>query len=124
MVTQGREGCVALLHPPPTHPPQYPMGDLKMFGYASATGLRIIVAIRDVLLREDRVRETMRALHRLFTDACSNPFAPLDLAGYSGADLGEDGYALTAACPSFEGRLAQVVAAADKAVAYTGPTPF
>ena len=44
--------------------PQYPVADLKLFGYASATGLKIVVAVKDVLLREDRVRETFKALHR------------------------------------------------------------
>jgi hypothetical protein len=44
--------------------PQYPLGDLKLFGYAPSSGLKIIVAVKDVLLREDRVRETFRALHR------------------------------------------------------------
>ena len=90
------------------------MGDLKLFGYASASGLRIILAIRDVLLREDRVREAMRELHRLYTDAASNPFAPLE----------PPPGALAAACPSLDARLAQLVAAADRAVRYDGPMPF
>ena len=115
-----RVSIIAIPHAAAHLSSQYPMGDLKMFGYTSATGLRIVVAIRDVLLREDRVRETMRALHRLFTDAYSNPFTPLDLASASA----EGGCALSAACPSFDGRLAQLVAMADRAVAYTGPMPF
>ena len=46
----------------------YPLADIKLFGYVSATGLRIIVAVKDVLLKEDVVRELFKQLHRCVGD--------------------------------------------------------
>jgi len=96
---------------------------LKLFGFASATGLKIIVAVKDVLLREDRVRDTFKALQRLYVDAYCNPFTPLEPAA-GGLQEAAGGGALAAACPSFDRAVAQLVAQADRAIAYVGPMPL
>jgi hypothetical protein len=57
-----------------------PVDDMKVFGYASGTQARILVVMRDVLLREDRVRELFRGLHRLYVDAVCSPFSPAGAA--------------------------------------------
>jgi hypothetical protein len=51
----------------------------KLFGYVSNTNIKIIAVLRDVLLREDRVREMFKALYSIFTEAVSSPLlsAPL-----------------------------------------------
>jgi hypothetical protein len=85
----------------------YPFEDYKVFGYITATNVKVIIIMRDVLLREDKVRELFKALHRTFVDAVSNPFTPLD---------GQ----LTS--PSFEQAVYRLVEASSAVVEYRGPS--
>ena len=109
--------------PPPEAPPLrdpflgllMPADDYKLFGYQTPTGVRIVVVVRDVLLREDRVRELFRALHRLYADAACSPFAP---AGYA---HGAGGGARIAS-PAFEEAVTRLCESAD--ILYRGPIPL
>ena len=85
----------------------YPFEDYKTFGYVTGTGIRIIIVMRDVLLREDKVRELFRALHKSYVDAISNPFAALDSP---------------LAAPSFEQDVYRLVEASNAVVEYKGPS--
>ena len=67
------------------------------------------LVVRDVLVREDKVREVFRDLHRLYVDAVCNPFVPLDARITS---------------PAFEERVYRVVDAANAVIEFTGPLPF
>jgi hypothetical protein len=79
------------------------------FGYLTSTNIKIIVAVRDVLLREDKVREMFKALHKLYVDASSNPFGRADGRITS---------------PQFEQDVARTVEASNAAVEYRGPVPY
>ena len=69
--------------------------------------MRIIVVVRDVLLREDRVRELFRGLHRLYVDAACGPFSEPDARLVS---------------PVFEEAVTRLCDAAD--VLYRGQIPL
>jgi hypothetical protein len=69
--------------------------------------VRVVVVMRDVLLREEKVRELFGALHRTYVDAFSNPFAPL-------------GGKLTS--PLFEQQVYRCVEASNAVVEYKGPS--
>ncbi len=71
--------------------------------------MKIIVVVRDVLLREDRVREFFRGLHRVYADAVSNPFAPPNAKLVS---------------PAFEEAVTRLVDGANGQIVYKGPVPF
>lgn len=85
----------------------YPFEDYKTFGYVTGTGVRLVVVMRDVLLREDKVRELFRALHRTYVDAVSNPFASLDGP-------------LTS--PAFEQEVYRLAEASNSVLEYRGPS--
>ena len=85
----------------------YPFEDYKTFGYVTGTGLRVVIVMRDVLLREDNVRALFRSLHTAYVDAASNPFAPLDAP-------------LTS--PSFEQAVYKLVEASNAVIEYKGPS--
>jgi hypothetical protein len=87
-----------------------PVEDYKVFGYVTATSVKIIVVVKDVLLREDRVRELFVRLHAAYADAVASPFAPV-----GDAPLG---------APAFAAAVDAVVAAHGGAIRYTGPVPF
>ena len=89
-----------------------PVEDYKVFGFATPTGVRILVAVRDVLLREDRVREMFAKLHRAYVDAAAAAFAPAEAEGAP--------FALAA----FGGAVARIVADSNSAILYLGPVPF
>ena len=99
------------------------------------TGVTIIAVVRDVLLREDRVRELFRGLHRLYVDAaCSPLLGGLGVSvgglgggggaggggGPAGAALGEE--RLTS--PSFEEAVTRLVEASNGQIEYRGPVPL
>lgn len=86
-----------------------PVEEHKVFGYVTSTQVKLLLVVRDVLLREDRLRELFSRLHRLYADAVSNPFAPLD------APL--DG-------PAFEEAVTRAVEAAQGSILYSGPLPL
>jgi hypothetical protein len=104
--------------PPGTAPPPagsflnllLPVEDHKVFGYLTATSVRIIVIVKDVLLREDRVRELFVRLHAAYADAIASPFAPVGDAPLTS--------------PSFASAIDGVVAAHATAIRYSGPVPF
>ena len=48
----------------------FPFEDYKIFGYLTNTNVKIIVVVRDVLLREDKVRELFKGLHRCAYEMC------------------------------------------------------
>lgn len=81
----------------------------KVFGSASNSGLRVVAVIRDVLLREDAVRDLFKRLQALWIDAVCNPFAPLDGRVVS---------------PGFEEATQRLVAVASSSLMYLGPLPF
>jgi hypothetical protein len=83
--------------------------EFKVFGFATATSSRIVVVVRDVLLREDRMRELFSQLHRCYAAAVASPFAA-EGAPLSGA--------------AFEREVARVVRAAGPQILYQGATPF
>ena len=83
--------------------------EFKVFGFATATSSRIVVVVRDVLLREDRVRELFSQLHRCYAAAVAAPFAV-------------EGAPLTGA--AFERDVARVVKAAGPQILYVGALPF
>ena len=89
-----------------------PVEDYKVFGFATPTGVRILVAVRDVLLREDRVREMFARLHRCYVDAAAAAFAPADAEGAP--------FALA----RFRADVARVIGESNEAIRYTGPVPF
>ena len=83
--------------------------EFKVFGFATATSSRIVVVVRDVLLREDKMRELFSQLHRCYAAAVAAPFYA------EGAPL---------AGAQFERDVARVVKAAGPQVLYAGATPF
>lgn len=85
----------------------YAFEDNKLFGYVTGTGVVIIIIMRDVLLREDKVRELFRSLHGCYVAAISNTFLPLD------APL---------ASPAFEQEVYRLVEASNGTVEYKGPS--
>ena len=87
-----------------------PVEDFKVFGYVTATSVKILVIVKDVLLREDRVRELFVRLHAAYADAVASPFAPV---GSAPLELPALGAAVDA-----------VVAAHTTAIRYTGAVPF
>jgi hypothetical protein len=87
-----------------------PVEDHKVFGYVTATSVRIIVVVKDVLLREDRVRELFVRLHAAYVDAVLSPFSPTVHAPLN--------------APSFASAIDAIVAAHGTAVRYSGPVPF
>jgi len=95
-----------------------PVDDMKVFGYASGTQARILVVMRDVLLREDRVRELFRALHRLYADAVCAPFAPAGAAADAQPDAA---LAAVLGGARFGAAVARLCEATD--VLYRGPIP-
>ena len=58
---------------------------------------------------------------RLYVDAYSNPFAPIDP---SSASLASGGNALLSASPSFDAKVVKLIGQADKAIEYKGPMPL
>jgi hypothetical protein len=84
-----------------------PVDEQKVFGYLTSTGIRILIVVRDVLLREDRVRELFKGLHKLYADAISSPFAETDTRLSS---------------PMFEEGVTRLCESAD--VLYRGPIPL
>lgn len=87
-----------------------PVEDHKVFGYVTATSVRIIVIVKDVLLREDRVRALFVRLHQAYADAIASPFAPVGDAPITS--------------PFFADAIDAVVAAHATAIRYAGPVPF
>jgi hypothetical protein len=87
-----------------------PVEDHKVFGYVTATGVRIVVVVKDVLLREDRVRELFVRLHAAFADAVASPWAPTGDAPLE--------------APAFAAAVDAVVAAYSTAIRYSGPVPL
>ncbi len=87
-----------------------PVEDFKVFGYVTATSVKIVVIVKDVLLREDRVRELFVRLHAAYADAVASPFAPV---GRAPLEL-----------PAFGAAVDAVVAAHATAIRYTGAVPF
>ncbi len=77
--------------------------------------MTIIAVLRDVLLREDKVRELFRGLHRAYTDAIANPFAPVPPASGGGERLSS---------PAFEEAVTRLVDAAHGQIEYRGPVPL
>lgn len=99
---------------PGTQVPQFlgllfPVEEHKVFGYLTNSNVKIIIVVRDVLLREERVRELFKAIHRLYVDAVCNPFTPLDGKITS---------------PAFEEAVYRVVEAANGSIEYRGAMPF
>jgi Sedlin, N-terminal conserved region len=94
-----------------------PVEDMKCFGYCTATNVKIIVVIKDVLLREDRVRELFRGLHRLYVDAVCAPFSPAGVADAASAEA----LAQLLGAPRFGTAVARLCEAAD--LLYRGPVP-
>ncbi len=86
-----------------------PVEEFKVFGYCTSTNIKLLLVVRDVLLREDRLRETFKAVHRLYTDAVANPFAPVDGALSS---------------PMFEEAMTRTLEAATSSILYSGPLPL
>ena len=84
-----------------------PVDEQKVFGYLTSTGIRILIVVRDVLLREDRVRELFKGLHKLYADAISSPFAEINTRLSS---------------PMFEEGVTRLCESAD--VLYRGPIPL
>lgn len=72
--------------------------------------------VRDVLLREDRVRELFRNLHRLYSDTIVNPFTPL----ISTSTHEEE----KLSSPTFEEALTRIMEAANGQIEYRGPVPL
>lgn len=89
-----------------------PVEDYKVFGFATPTGVRILVAVRDVLLREDRVREMFAKLHRAYVDAAAAAFAPTEAEG------------APFAVGAFGAAVARIVTDSNASILYTGPVPF
>ena len=87
-----------------------PVEGAKVFGYVTPARTTLLLAVRDVLLLEERVRELFRALHRLYVDhAVCNPFASLDARVTS---------------PAFEEAVYRLVDEADGTLEYRGPLPL
>lgn len=87
----------------------FPVEEHKVFGYVTNSNVKLVVVVRDVLLREDKVRELFRNIHRLYVDAVSNPFASMDTKITS---------------PAFEEGIYRLVEAANGVIEYRGPMPF
>lgn len=87
----------------------YPVEEHKIFGYLTNTNIKILVVVRDVLLREDKVRELFKALHRLYIDAVSNPFVDVEAPITS---------------PLFEQAVYRLVEHSNAVIEYRGPMPF
>ena len=83
--------------------------EFKVFGFATPTASRIVVVVRDVLLREDKMRELFAQLHRCYAGAVASPFAA------EGAPLGG---------ANFVADVARVVRAASSSILYMGVVPF
>ncbi len=93
------------------------------FGYITSTGISILAVVRDVLLREDKVRELFRGLHRVYTDAVCSPFAGGGGGGAgAGSAPGPGEEKLTS--PSFEEAVTRLVDAANGQIEYRGPVPL
>ncbi len=86
-----------------------PVEEFKVFGYVTSTNVKLLLVVRDVLLREDRLRDTFKAVHRLYADAISNPFAPTDGA---------------LAAPMFEEAMTRTLDSAASSIVYSGPLPL
>jgi hypothetical protein len=102
--------------PPPSAPPMDQflgllsvVDDYKVFGGVDNGNVKCVVVMRDVLLREDVLKDLFRRLHTLYTDACSNPFAPIDGSVSS---------------PAFEEGLYRLVDAATPVLEYRGAMAF
>jgi hypothetical protein len=87
-----------------------PVEDFKVFGYVTATSIKIIVIVKDVLLREERVRNLFVLLHGAYADAVASPFAPVGNAPLD--------------APAFVRAVDDIVATNTTAIRYTGPCPF
>ena len=87
----------------------FPVEDLKLFGFLTNSNTKIILVVRDILLREDKVRELFRNVHRLLVDVQSNPFSSFDGR-------------ITA--PAFEEGIYRLVEKANDVIEYKGPMPF
>lgn len=86
-----------------------PAEEHKVFGYVTNGNVKFVVVVRDVLLKEDKVITLFRSLHRLYTEAVCNPFAPLEGPITS---------------PSFEIAVYRLVEAANATIQYIGPLLF
>lgn len=87
-----------------------PVEDFKIFGYVTATSVKIILIVKDVLLREDRVRNLFVLLHGAYADAVASPFAPVGNAPLD--------------APAFARVVDGIVAENATAIRYTGSAPF
>lgn len=56
----------------------YPIEGYKIFGFITNTNIVIVIAIKDTLLREDRVRALFDTIAGLHAAAVCNPFSPLN----------------------------------------------
>jgi Sedlin, N-terminal conserved region len=83
--------------------------DYKIFGYISGANVKIIIAIKDVLLKEDKVRSLFTSLHNSYLHAVSNPFADFDSKISS---------------PTFEQEVFALVTTSASQIEYKGPLPF
>ena len=89
---------------------------LYSFGYVTGTNISIITVVRDVLLREDKVRELFRNLHHLYSTTIVNPFTPiLSHTTHEEEKLSN---------PIFEENLTRIIDAANGQIEYRGPVPL
>lgn len=86
-----------------------PVEENKVFGYITNTQVKILLVVRDVLLREDRLRELFKMLHRMYADALCNPFAAVDAPVTS---------------PAFDEAVTRAIESANTTLPYTGPLPL
>jgi hypothetical protein len=109
LVVPGAPPLPAATPAPPFLGLLFPVEEHKVFGYITNSDIKIIVVVRDVLLREDKVRELFRRIHRQYVDAVCNPFTPLDGKITS---------------PAFEEAVYRIVEDANADIEYRGPMPF
>ena len=87
----------------------FPVEEHKVFAFVTNSNAKIILVVRDVLLREGEMRELFRGIHRLLVDATCSPFASFDAKITS---------------PAFEEGIYRLVEASSSVIEYRGPMPF
>lgn len=89
--------------------------EFKVFGYITNANTKLLLVVRDVLCREEKVRDFFRNFHRLYVDAVSGPFTPLMLGSSSDSRLHS---------PALEEAVYRLAESAAVEIEYKGPMPF
>lgn len=67
----------------------YPIQELKVYGYLTNTGIKVVLVLDDVTAKDDTVSRVLRRIHHAYVDVASNPFftfgAPLQSSKFDHA---------------------------------------